>query len=447
MAIKSLIKKILPQSVLNFYHKVIAILADFYFHHPSGKMVVIGVTGTKGKTTTCYLITRILEEAGFKVGMTSTALFKIDKEEWLNPYKMTMLGRFALQRLLKKMTEAGCQYAVIETSSEGIKQFRHLGIEYDVAVFTNLAPEHLEAHGSFEKYQEAKGELFRRLKTQAKKSKMPKKRKKVIVVNADDEKAEYFLQFEADEKWLYGLKFKIQNTKSQSSATKYLKAEKIELRATGSSFTVENRQFNLHLLGEFNIYNSLAALAVACSQEISLDISKRALEKIVSIPGRLEFIDDGQPFKIIIDYAHNPSSFEELYKTIIRIPHQRVIHVFGAPGGGRDKAKRPEMGKIAAQFANVIILTTDDPYEEPPQQIIEEIKKGILETNFLTSSLLEIVNRQEAIEKAIELAQPNDIILITGKGCEQKMAIGDRLIAWDDREVVRKILNSRIFKT
>lgn len=419
--LKTLIKKALPVSFLSLYHRLLAQAADFYYGHPSGKMIVIGVTGTKGKSTTCHLMAKILEEAGYTVGMTSTAMFKIGEREWINPYKMTMLGRFALQGLLKKMVDAGCRYAIVETSSEGIRQFRHLGIDYDVAVMTNLAPEHIEAHGSFEKYREAKAKLFGGLKS-----------KKIIIVNADDPNAEYFLRFDAENKITYGL----HNNHSQLQIKNY------KLKANGIDFEINGSKFSTELMGEFNLYNILAAMAVAQSQGIDLEVCRRAIEKIKMIPGRFEFIHEGQSFKVVVDYAHNPSSFQALYATIGLIPHQRVIHVFGAIGGGRDKTKRPIMGKIAAANAEIIIVTTDDPYEENPQTINRQVVVGIAgyESKINDGRLFEIIDRKEAITKAIELAREGDIVLITGKGCEQKMAIGGKMIPWDDRKVAREAL-------
>ena len=431
---KSLIKKLIPKSVLRVYHQTMAYAADFYYGHPSGQMIVIGVTGTKGKSSTCFLIAKILEEAGYKVGLTSTAMFKIGEREWLNPYKMTMLGRFGLQKFLRQMVKAGCQYAIIETSSEGILQSRHIGIDYDVAVFTNLAPEHIEAHGSFEKYREAKGELFKKIKNVECRMKNidGKLISKVIIVNGDDDNAGYFLQFSADEKTTYGL----ENNTNKLQATSY------KLQEDGIDFEVGGIQFHTSLVGKFNLYNTLAAITVAQSQGVDLETCKRALEKVLTIPGRMEFIDEGQSFKVIVDYAHNSSSFEALYEAIKQISHNRVIHVFGGIGGGRDKGKRLEMGKIAAGYADIVIVTTDDPYTEDPQEISRQVISGIVdyELRIKEGALFDIIDRKVAIQKAIELAQPDDMILVTGKGCEQKMAIGGKMIPWDDREVVREIL-------
>lgn len=429
---KTLIKKFVPKSLLAAYHKSLAKTSDFYYRHPSGKMIVIGVTGTKGKSTTSFMIARILEEAGYKVGMTSTAMFKIGEREWINPHKMTMLGRFKLQKLLKEMVDAGCEYAIVETSSEGIAQWRHLGIEYDAAVLTNLALEHIETHGSFKKYREAKGELFKRLKMKNKKAKIQIKNKKIIIVNGDDENAEWFLKFPADEKLIYG----INKFFSKLQITSY------KLQENGIDFEINGIKFHTNLMGKFNLYNILAAIAVAQSQGIVLETCQQALEKITIIPGRLEPIEEGQSFKVFVDYAHNPSSFEALYEAIAVIPHTRIIHVFGATGGGRDKSKRPEMGRIAGARADIIVLTTDDPYEENPVEISKHTRSGIMnyELRIKKGELFEIMDRKEAIKKSIEIAKAGDIVLITGKGCEQKIAIGAKMLPWDDRKIAREAL-------
>lgn len=385
-----------------------AALGAWIYGHPSRKMVVIGVTGTKGKSTTSYFIAKILEEAGHKVGLTSTAIFKINKKEWLNPTKMTMIGRFGLQKLLRDMFRAGCKYAVVETSSEGILQYRHIGIDYDVAVFTNLTPEHLEAHGGFLNYKKAKGELFKRLSKSVKKKIDEKIVPKVIVVNSDDKHADYFLKFKADRKI------------------------KLSLKNVGDRHICS-------LPGKMNQYNALAAMAVAQSQDIDSKTAKSALLKIKTMPGRMEFIDEGQDFKIIVDYAHEVESFKQLYEVVDKIPHKKIIHVFGATGGGRDKSRRPKMGEIAEKNANIVIVTTDDPYDENPEKISDDVIKGIKNKK----KVLNIVDRKEAIKKAVKMAEKDDIILITGKGCEQAMCLaGGKKILWDDREIARRFLKT-----
>ncbi len=440
--IKNIIKKFIPKKLLLFYHKVLAILASFFYGWPSEKLIVIGITGTSGKSTVAYLVSKILEKNGFKVGVSSTILFKVDKKEELNDKKMTMPGRFALQKLIKEMVKSGCQYAIIETSSQGIEQFRHLGINYDVVVFTNLYPEHIEAHGSFANYKKAKLKLFAKLKNERSKIINGKKIKKIIVANLDDEHAVDFLAHWAEEKYGFTLKSE-SNLEIDQDKIKIIKAENIELTQNGSRFKINDLEFKTNLIGQHNLYNILASITVCLSQELGFKKIAEGLASVKEIPGRLEFIDQGQPFKVIVDYAFEPRAIEALYETIKMIPHQKVIHVFGSAGGGRDKWRRPVLGELAGKNCDYIILTNEDPYDEDPYQILSEIKSGIKNSKFKIQNLYEILDRREAIKKALSLAQVNDIVLITGKGCEQAIVVkNNKKIPWDDRKVVKEELNN-----
>ncbi len=463
--LKLIIKKFIPKGLLLFYHKILAYLAVLFYGWPSNKLIVVGVTGTAGKSTVVYLISKILEEAGYKVGFTNSFAFKVAEKEWPNKTKMTMPGRFFMQKILKEMVKAGCQYAIIETSSEGILQFRHLGINYDAAVFTGLHPEHIEAHGSFERYRRAKAELFKKLKAQKPKFKAKTqnlKSKKISVVNLDDENADYFLKFEADEYYGFTVKSesKTQIHPNEMNKVKIIETKDVELASDGSRFVVQGSRFKVNLLGEFNVYNVLAAITVALSQGISLEACQKTLEKIKGLPGRMEIVIE-KPFKVIVDYAHTPVELEGVYQTLANLyksttdntnisdirgqiseDSRRLICVLGSAGGGRDKWKRPVLGKLAAQYCDCIILTNEDPYDENPNQILSEIKSGITNYQLLINNLYEILDRKEAIKKAIEIARKGDVVVITGKGCEPWI-MGPKgiKIPWDDREVVRKFLN------
>lgn len=443
-------KYIIPKPLYKWgqpiYHSFLSCLAALYYGFPSRKMIIIGVTGTGGKSTTVNLIAKILEGAGFKVGLSSTMNFKIGEKEWINDSRMTMPGRFALQKMLKQMVISGCKYAVIETSSEGITQFRHLNINYDVAVFTNLTPEHLESHGGFGNYKKAKGKLFENLSKGRKKQLLMNGKlqeiKKVSIINLDDDSADYFLRFKAEKKIGYGIencKLKIANC---------LKAENIQFSKKGSNFLVNGVKFNLKLLGAFNVYNALAAISVGLSQAVDLENISKTLEKIENLPGRMEEIACGQPFKIFVDYAHTPDSLEKVYQAILefRPKDAKLISVLGSSGGGRDKSKRPIFGKLASQYADYVIITNEDPHDEDPQEIINQISYG-LETEINRKKEVnywQILDRREAIKKALALAQPNDIVLVTGKGCEQSMIVKkDQKIAWDDRLVIKELLELR----
>lgn len=431
-----MLKKIIPESVFLAYHWLLACLAGFVYGCPSRKMIIIGVTGTSGKSTTVNLISRILEEAGFKVGLATTFNFKIGEKEWTNKEKMTMLGRFALQKLLKQMLKSGCHYAVVETTSQGIKQYRHLGINYDVGVFTNLSAEHIESHGNFEKYQRAKQKFFQHLSKSKKKKIGNKSINKVSVVNLDDENREHFLKFKVDKQYGYGISFNPE--RFDNKEIEIIKAGEIRLNSNGSEFAVQGVKFALNLLGKFNVYNALAAIGVALSQNIGLNVCQSALEKIKAIPGRMEVVVK-EPFTVVVDYAHTPDSLEKVYKNLKDLNGRaKLICVLGAAGGGRDKWKRPVMGETAEKYCDEIIVTNEDPYDEDPEEIVNQIISGVK-----NKKAARIIDREKAIQSALEAAEKGDTVVITGKGCEPWiMGPKGKKIVWDDRKTVRELLSS-----
>ena len=395
---KNLIRKLVPSFLIGWYHFSLAFLGTLIFRFPSRKLKVIGVTGTNGKTTTIEMISKILEAAGNKVASLSSIKFKIGNREWTNTLKMTMPGRFKLQRFLRQAVNSGSKYAVLEVTSEGIKQYRHKFIDFDAAVFTNLSPEHIESHGSFENYRAAKGKLFQAAKN-------------IHVINIDDENREYFLQFPAEKKYTYGLNQGDINSK--------------------------DLKLNLQLIGNFNIYNALAAICVGVSQGVNLEICKKVLEEVRGIPGRMEEVIS-EPFKVFVDYAFTPNALEKVYQTLQSwtsdVQH-RMICVLGAAGGGRDKWKRPVLGKIAAEYCDEIIITNEDPYDENPMDIINQVAEGV------GQRAKKILDRREAIKRALCVTKlsTTSIVVITGKGCEPWICVaGGKKIPWDDREIVRE---------
>ena len=422
---KEFLKKFIPSPVLDLYHFILAFFGALIYRfpsRPSGRgspeaargLKVIGVTGTNGKTTVVEMISKILEGAGYKVALANSIRFKIGEKEWPNELRMTMPGRFKLQKFLRQAVNSGCRYAVLEVTSEGIKQYRHKFINFDVAVFTNLAPEHIEAHGSFEKYREAKGQLFQATKN-------------IHIINIDDENAEYFLKFPAERKYTYGLNKGDVNNR--------------------------NLQLNLRLIGGFNIYNALSAISVGISQGIDLEICKSVVEKIKGIPGRMEIVIE-KPFKVFVDYAFTPNALEKVYQTLQRTKNKeqrtKMICVLGACGGGRDKWKRPVLGELAGKYCNEVIVTNEDPYDEDPMEIINQVANGAFKeisanqrTNQRTNqrqsaSIYKILDRREAIRKSLGLAKPGDTVIITGKGCEPSIVEKGKKIPWDDRKVVKE---------
>lgn len=432
---KQIIRRFTPKFVLSGYHFAMAWLAALVYRFPSRKMIIVGITGTKGKSTTSLMVARVLEKAGFKVGLASTALFKLGEREWLNPYKMTMLGRFKLQKLLRQMADEDCRYAVVEVSSEGLKQHRHRGINFDIAIFTNLSPEHIEAHGSFEAYRAAKGKLFAQLCPHpwARKVIDGKEIHKVLITNLDSEHTPFYLQFKADEK----IGFTMGDARPPKGVERVVAARSIVLNDEGSTFEVDGATFRLALLGTPNVENALAAISVAVAEHIPMGVVAHAINAIRTIPGRFERMALGQDFEIIVDYAHTADSFLRMYETLEIIPHRRIIHVFGGTGGGRDKEKRADMGRIAGEHADRVIITTDDPYEEDPAAIATMIQNA-MPTDIATV----IIDRRAAIHEALLSADEQDIVLITGKGCEQRMAVKGGTIPWDDRSVVREEWNN-----
>ena len=406
-------------------------------------MIVIGVTGTKGKSSTVIMITRILEEAGFVVGSMNTVFFKIGEKEWPNTKKQGMLGRFQLQKMLRAMVDKKCTHAVIEVTSEGIMQHRQWGIAFDVAAFTNLSPEHIESHGSYEKYRAAKQMIFKQLRTMHRKTIGGEKIKKVIVVNTEDKEAEQFLKFRADSKWLVGSDPTL-TSEPKNKFEHQLVANQIEQGPAGTAFSVLGHYIQLAMHGAFMVQNAMLAIGVARSLGVSLSTCEGALEKISGIPGRVEVVKIKSGARVVIDYAHEPKSFEAILSTGKKLAGKHaVISVFGATGGGRDSAKRPVMGKIAALYSDYIVLTTDDPYDDDPGEIMADIAKGIRASKGdweEGKKMWRMVDRKKAIRHAFTLAASGDVILLLGKGSEQVMAVaGGKHIPWSDRSVVEEL--------
>lgn len=425
--IKENLEKIIPNFLISWYHFLLAFFGAVLYGFPSKKMKVIGVTGTKGKTTTCNILAQILNFSGVKTGMATTVNFRIGEKEWANATKQTMLGRFKLQKLLSQMAKEGCEYAVIETSSEGILQHRHRFINYNIAVFTNLSPEHIERHGSFENYRKAKLKLF---------EKVAQKKYGIGIYNLDDDDADYFLAPSVAKKYGFTLK-------GLGRLNNKIQVLDVELSSSMTKFTVNNVNFETKIIGDFNVYNLAAAICTALSQNISIEKIKEALIKVKSTPGRLETIDEGQNFTVIVDYSYEATSLENALKSMRVFSPKRIIVVFGSAGGGRDKWRRPVMGEIADKYADIIIVTTDDPYNEDPEAIIKDIMKGVSknEQRILNKNVFKAVTRKEAIRKALSLAEQGDLILFAGKGGELFMNVANsKKIPWNEAEIIREEL-------
>ena len=404
-----------PQWLKNYYHLGCAIVACVVFGFPGKKLRVIGVTGTNGKTTTSQFIARILVTTGKRVALASTINFQIGERIWVNDSKFTTMSPWKLQRFLRQAVQEGCEYAVIETSSHALDQNRVWGIPYEIAVMTNVTREHLDYHGTMARYREAKCRLFQRAKK--------------TVVNLDMEDPGFFCGINGKQ----SLTYRTKNPQAQLLATD------VTLDFKGTEFEVDGMKFHLRIPGLFNIENALAALGVARLLAIDFSAAREALTSVAGVPGRMELVPNHMNADILIDYAVTPDAFEKLYASILplKIPGSKIIHVFGACGE-RDRGKRPQMGEIASSYADIIILTNEDPFHEDPQRIIDDIEEGV--TKKKDKDYFRIFDRREAIHKALSLAEIGDIVLITGKGAEVTMALGDKRIAWSERQVVEEEL-------
>ncbi|MCS7286914.1 MAG: UDP-N-acetylmuramoyl-L-alanyl-D-glutamate--2,6-diaminopimelate ligase [Anaerolineae bacterium] len=411
----------------------LALLSAAFYGHPGRKLRVIGVTGTDGKTTTVNLIHSILEAAGYKAGMISTINARIGDSVYDTGLHTTTPEAPDVQFYLAEMVKFGAQYAVLEVTSHGLHQHRVTGCEFDVAVITNITHEHLDYHQTFEAYREAKALLFRSLSTSFRKPQVPK----VSVINVDDPSAPYFLAIPADSQLTYGL-----------GPSAEVRAKDINTHPAGLKFTLVSPQgefeIESQLVGFFNVYNILAATAVALSQGIPYEAIEAGVKKVERVKGRMEKVDLGQDFMVIVDFAHTPRALEEVLKTCRPWTKGRLIVVFGCPGL-RDQAKRPMMGEIAGRLADLAVLTADDPRTEDVNEIIRQIAEGCrLAGRREGEGYVIIPDRAEAIEWAIARAQPGDLILFTGKGHEQSMSIGTVEYPWDEVEIVKTALKRRL---
>lgn len=453
MSILSVLKKIIPEPVLGVirkpYHYFLAFLTAVFYDFPSRKLFVIGVTGTNGKSTVVELLHSILTEADIKTGSVSSIRFKVVKNETRNELKMTMPGRFALQKFLKECVRSDCKYAILEVTSEGIKQYRARFIKFDAAILTNVTPEHIESHGGFENYLMAKLKLFKQV------SKFPRLSLSssrislgTIIVNGDDPNCKKFNDLPAKLKVTYSTAF-INFESAQGSEKKEIK-ERI-VNDDGISFRIGQTTYSSKLIGEFNLYNLIAAVSTGLALKINEEAIKRGIAKISVVPGRLEFVQK-KPFAVVVDYAHTPDALRKVYETL-REPvtdnqlssKRKLICVLGAAGGGRDKWKRPEMGKIAAEHCDEIILTNEDPYDENPAKILEDVEGGFINLFGLKFSVhRKIIDRREAVREALKSARPGDTVIITGKGSELFiMGPNNTKIPWDDRVVMKEELRNK----
>jgi len=397
------------EKLLSLYHQAFAWGSALWYGFPAKKLVIIGVTGTKGKSSTVEMVNAIFEGAGFRTAVISTIRFKIDKETRPNLFKMTMPGRGFIQKVLRDAVDHDCTHAIIEITSEGAVQHRHEALFMNALIFTNIAPEHIEAHGSYENYKAAKLSIGQALLDSS-------KRPRIMVANPDDELGKRFLRLPVER----SLPFRLED------------AEPWKATEGGVTMTIKDVTFEVAFPGSFTVLNALAGATLAHELGITPTTIARALNSLEKIPGRVERIERGQPFIAVVDYAHTPDSLRALYSAF---PGRRKICVLGNTGGGRDQWKRPEMGTIADRECDTVILTDEDPYDENPRTIVDAMASG------MSRKPLIILDRREAIRAALGRAGPGDAVLVTGKGTDPYiMGARGAKVPWSDASVVSEEL-------
>ena len=441
---------------INALHKGRAIYHALKNGLPASDLLVIGITGTKGKTTACHFLTSILEEAGYKVGMATTVDFQIGSKKWLNETNKSVVPPAQLQALLKEMKQAHCNVVVLEVTSHAIDQSRIWGIPFSYVGFTNLSHDHLDYHGTMEQYRDTKLRLFKLPKTKA------------AVINLDDVAGQYILDHSSVKR---KMSFSTEIESQPTQATDHIFASQISATSSSASFFLEaegqSEKVVLQLPGRFNIENALVASGLALCLNIKPATIAAGLSKLDRVPGRMEKLETKKGFTVIIDYAHTPDSLEKLYSTLRPDVRGRMIAILGACGN-RDRTKRPIMGALAARFCDQIILTDEEPYDEDSQDIIDEIAKGVprgrtlfkpsrdqiikaqnelkpvfkkeVDENGENDWWWRIPDRKQAIKLAIERGKMDDCILITGMGAQTYKIVKGQKVPWNDRTIVEEIL-------
>lgn len=405
-------------------------ITPYFFDYPAGKMRMVAVTGTNGKTTTSHITAHILQHAGYKTGVIGTIHMLIGDKEY--PTHNTTPDVVDLEKMLFQMVQAGVTHVCMEVSSHALVMGRVEGIEFDNVSFTNLTEDHLDYHKTMENYAAAKAILFQKASAEGQ-----RKGRKSAHINVDVPYEEV-MQAAVNQKVCPIYTYSVEKPSD-------LRASQIQFNASSSEFKVTylGKEYDVHtnLVGRFNVYNVLAAMSAALSEGVSMETVIAALADFHAVPGRFELINEGQPFTVVVDYAHTPDGLENILKTAQEIKRGRIIAVFGC-GGDRDKMKRPIMGGIGAAYADVVIITSDNPRTEDPDVIVSEVAAGVKEAAAKKPSLIykTIVNRKEAIRQAIALAKPGDIVMIAGKGHETYQILKDKTIHFDDREEARAAL-------
>jgi UDP-N-acetylmuramoyl-L-alanyl-D-glutamate--2,6-diaminopimelate ligase len=403
------LRHLVPKPFFSAYHLCLAGLGAFLYGFPSRSVIVIGVTGTKGKSSTTEYLNAIFEAHGWKTALLNSIRIKIGTDSKTNTMRMSMPGRFYIQAFLRKAVRMGCRVAILEMTSEGARQHRHRFLDMNAFVFTNLAPEHIESHGSLEAYASAKFSIGLQLARS-------KKRPRIIVANAEDAQSPRYLTLPVE----VSLPATLAAVKPWSASDR------------GGVFRFEGADIHVRLPGVFSLKNALLAAMAARALGIPVPSIQKGIESLAVIPGRAEEINAGQNFTVVVDYAHTPDSLSALYDAY---GNRRKICVLGATGGGRDTWKRPVMGKIAEESCSRVILTNEDPYDEEPRSIVEGLISGMKQKPEV------VMDRREAIRTAFSYAREGDVVLITGKGTDPNIA-GPRgeKTPWSDAEIAREEL-------
>ncbi|MFC1703737.1 UDP-N-acetylmuramoyl-L-alanyl-D-glutamate--2,6-diaminopimelate ligase [Candidatus Omnitrophota bacterium] len=394
--------------------KTLSELSAKIFQHPSDNLKAIGITGTNGKTTVSYILEEILSSAGFNTGLIGTINYRFKHAK--KPSINTTPGPVQVQSMLASMVKSKTDYCLMEVSSHALDQNRVNDINFYAAIFTNLTRDHLDYHQTIDRYFSAKAKLFRNLS-----------KKSIAVVNRDDPFAKRLIRLTPAKIISYGL-----------SKESDVSAQDIEITYSGTNLCIQTPEGMLpirtRLIGFHNVYNILAAVSLCLREAIDFDIIQEALYRFRGTPGRLESVDCGQAFRVLVDYAHTDDALENVLRSLRAIDKRKIILVFGC-GGDRDKTKRPKMGRIATQLADSVIITNDNPRSENPRDIVCDIKKGVTANNYHV-----IFDRSKAIEKALSLARETDVVLIAGKGHETKQILKSKVMAFDDRKEAKRIL-------
>ncbi|MBR3253067.1 UDP-N-acetylmuramoyl-L-alanyl-D-glutamate--2,6-diaminopimelate ligase [Candidatus Saccharibacteria bacterium] len=395
------------------YHYAQSVIAGIKYGHPAKRLRVIGVTGTNGKTTTCFMLWHMLNSAGFKTGLMTTVAWGVED---LKPElgHMTTVDAFTLNQRIQKIQKQGAKFLVLEVTSHALAEFRTLNIPFEIAIFTNLTHEHLDYHKTFAKYRAAKGKLF--------------KKAKFSILNADDPSCGYYQNL-SKQYITYGIK----NGQNQ--------AKNIKLGVDGVKYSLGDMNIETKIPGEFNVYNSLSAALAGQKLGLTKKQIENGIKTLKSVEGRMNIIDEGQPFTVIVDYAHAPDALEKVFESV-KDHKGKVISVHGG-AGRRDPSTRPIRGAILAKYSDLVIITEDDSRDEDPEAIAADFVKGAEKAGkTLGKDLIKELDREKAIKLAIKKAQPGDLVLILGKGHEKSILRADGPHPFEDIKIVKSILRS-----